>query len=41
MEIKISDYGQDNIKDLARTMTSVGTVAWTGIYISKSRHNND
>lgn len=28
-EVKVSDYGQSNIKDLARTMTSVGSVAWT------------
>lgn len=31
-EIKISDYGQSNIKDLARTMTSIGSVAWTGTF---------
>jgi serine/threonine protein kinase len=30
MEVKVGDYGQGNLKDLARTMTSVGTVAWTG-----------
>eukprot|EP00026_Physarum_polycephalum_P007269 Phypoly_transcript_07327.p1 GENE.Phypoly_transcript_07327~~Phypoly_transcript_07327.p1 ORF type:complete len:535 (+),score=88.08 Phypoly_transcript_07327:138-1607(+) len=28
-EVKITDYGQANIKDLARTMTSVSNVAWT------------
>lgn len=28
-EVKVTDYGQGNLKDLARTMTSVGTVAWT------------
>jgi serine/threonine protein kinase len=32
MEVKICDYGQSNLKDLARTMTSVGTIAWTGIH---------
>lgn len=31
-EIKIADYGQSNIKDLARTMTSIGSVAWTGTF---------
>ncbi len=30
MEVKICDFGQGNLKELARTMTSVGTVAWTG-----------
>lgn len=29
-EVKICDYGQSNLKDLARTMTSIGSVAWTG-----------
>eukprot|EP00026_Physarum_polycephalum_P001822 Phypoly_transcript_01825.p1 GENE.Phypoly_transcript_01825~~Phypoly_transcript_01825.p1 ORF type:complete len:934 (+),score=138.65 Phypoly_transcript_01825:235-3036(+) len=28
-EAKIADYGQSNLKELARTMTSVGSVAWT------------
>lgn len=28
-EVKITDYGQTNIKDLARTMTSISSVAWT------------
>lgn len=28
-EVKIADYGHSNIKELARTMTSVGNVAWT------------
>lgn len=27
---KVADYGQNSIKDLARTVTSVGNVAWTG-----------
>lgn len=31
-EVKISDYGQGDLKDLGRTMTSIGTVAWTGNY---------
>ena len=30
LDVKVCDYGQGNLKDLARTMTSVGTVAWTG-----------
>lgn len=29
-EIKIADYGHSNLKELARTMTSIGSVAWTG-----------
>lgn len=29
-EVKVADYGQSNVKDLARTMTSVSNVAWTG-----------
>lgn len=29
-EVKITDYGHSNIRELARTMTSVGNVAWTG-----------
>jgi len=29
MEVKITDFGQTNIKDLARTMTSISSVAWT------------
>jgi serine/threonine protein kinase len=29
-EIKIADYGQGHIKDLARTMTAIGNIAWTG-----------
>lgn len=29
-EVKIADYGHSNLKELARTMTSVGSVAWTG-----------
>lgn len=28
-QVKITDYGQTNIKDLARTMTSISSVAWT------------
>jgi hypothetical protein len=28
-EVKIADYGHSNIKEIARTMTSVGNVAWT------------
>lgn len=28
-QVKLTDYAQGNLKDLARTMTSVGTVAWT------------
>lgn len=31
-KVKVTDHGQGNLKDLARTMTSVGTVAWTGNY---------
>jgi serine/threonine protein kinase len=31
MTVKLCDFGQGNLKDLARTMTSVGTVAWTGL----------
>lgn len=30
LEVKLCDVGQGNLRDLARTMTSVGTVAWTG-----------
>jgi len=29
LDVKLCDFGQGNLKDLARTMTSVGTVAWT------------
>lgn len=29
MEVKVTDHGQSSLKDLARTMTSVGTIAWT------------
>eukprot|EP00026_Physarum_polycephalum_P000670 Phypoly_transcript_00671.p1 GENE.Phypoly_transcript_00671~~Phypoly_transcript_00671.p1 ORF type:complete len:807 (+),score=131.97 Phypoly_transcript_00671:1680-4100(+) len=29
LTVKLCDFGQGNLKDLARTMTSVGTVAWT------------
>jgi serine/threonine protein kinase/ABC-type branched-subunit amino acid transport system substrate-binding protein len=28
-DVKIADYGHSNIRELARTMTSVGNVAWT------------
>jgi serine/threonine protein kinase len=28
-EVKVADYGHSNIKEIARTMTSVGNVAWT------------
>lgn len=28
---KIADYGFNNIRELARTMTSVGNIAWTGM----------
>lgn len=31
LDVRVNDYGQNNLKDLGRTMTSVGTVAWTGI----------
>ena len=30
LDVKITDFGQTNIKDLARTMTSISSVAWTG-----------
>lgn len=30
-EVKVSDYGQGRLKDLGRTMTSIASVAWTGI----------
>jgi serine/threonine protein kinase len=32
-EVKLTDYGQGSLKDLARTMTSIGTVAWTGKFL--------
>lgn len=35
-EVKVADYGQSNLKELARTMTSVGSVAWTGMHASLS-----
>lgn len=28
-EVKVADYGHSNIRELARTMTSVGNIAWT------------
>lgn len=30
LEAKVSDYGLRHLKELARTMTSIGSVAWTG-----------
>lgn len=30
--VKINDYGQGVLRDLARTITSVGNIAWTGIF---------
>lgn len=30
-ETKVSDFGQGGLRDLARTVTAIGTVAWTGI----------
>jgi len=33
-ETKVTDFGQGSLKDLGRTMTSIGTVAWTGIDFS-------
>lgn len=30
-DVKVTDYGQANIKDFARTMTTVTSVAWTGM----------
>lgn len=29
-DVKVADYGHNNIRELARTMTSVGNIAWTG-----------
>lgn len=30
-EVKVADYGHSNIRELARTLTSVGNIAWTGM----------
>eukprot|EP00026_Physarum_polycephalum_P016921 Phypoly_transcript_17970.p1 GENE.Phypoly_transcript_17970~~Phypoly_transcript_17970.p1 ORF type:complete len:237 (+),score=52.78 Phypoly_transcript_17970:77-712(+) len=38
-EVKITDYGQTSIKDLARTMTSIGSIAWTAPEILAGEEN--
>lgn len=30
-DVKVADYGHSNIRELARTLTSVGNIAWTGM----------
>ena len=29
-DVRVADYGHSNIRDLAKTLTSVGNIAWTG-----------
>lgn len=40
-EVKITDYGQRGIKDLARTMTSITSVAWTAPEILMGERPNE